>query len=342
MSHHLDSPLALQDPRLNITDHYVFDAGDGTVLVMNVRTSLAGDTSPDPFHPEARYEFKIHLDRNPHEDITFRFTFGPSDGGDGQQPYTVERLSGPAAREDSASGEVVARGRTGQTLSTDEGGRVWAGAAVEPFFLDLGQLDAAVHAVQLGEESDLTRWVPGVAADTFTGSTVRSIVLTVPVGSGELAEGRRIATWAAAQLATDAGGWRQVGRTGLPMIWPIFRDAAGDAASHANETQPADDVSSYGGMITEAVASVVRRRGTSERPEAYAETVVDRIVPDLLHYVVGTPALFGFAEFNGRRLDDNAPEVMFSLVTNSGVTTGLKAGDVKRSQDEFPYVVPAL
>ena len=340
MSHHLDSPLARQDPRLNITDHYVFDADDATVLVLNVRTSLAGDTTPDPFHPEARYEFKIHLDDNAQEDITYRFAFGPAESG--TQPYTVERLAGEAARDDAASGEVVARGRTGQTLSSDEGGQLWAGSAVEPFYLDLGQLDAVVHAVQLEEDADLTRWVSGVAADTFTGSTVRSIVLTVPVGASDLAEGRRIATWATAKLATDAGGWRQVGRTGLPMIWPIFRDANSEAASHSNETQPSDDLSNYGAVIAEAVASVVRRRGTSERPEVYADTVVDRIVPDLLRYVVGTPALFGFAEFNGRRLDDNAPEVMFSLVTNSGVTTGLKAGDVKRTQDDFPFVVPAL
>ena len=340
MSHHLDSPLARQDPRLNITDHYVFDDDDATVLVMNVRTSLAGDTNPDPFHPEARYEFKIHLDANAEEDITYRFTFEPGDEGD--QPYALERLTGDAARRDDANGDVVARGRTGQMLPTDDGGRLWAGPAVEPFYLDLGQLDAVDHAVQLEEESDLTRWVPGVSADTFTGSTVRSIVLTIPVGSSGLHEGRRIATWATAKLATDSGGWRQVGRTALPMIWPIFRDAASEAASHSNETHPSDDASNYGQALTDAVASVVRRRGTSERPEVYADTVVDRIVPDLLRYVVGTPALFGFAEFNGRRLDDNAPEVMFSLVTNSGVTTGLKAGDVKRSQDTFPFVVPAL
>ena len=62
MSHHLDSPLARQDPRLNITDQYLFDDGPNLVLVMNVRTSLAGDPHVDPFHPEARYEFRIHLD----------------------------------------------------------------------------------------------------------------------------------------------------------------------------------------------------------------------------------------------------------------------------------------
>ena len=52
----------------------------------------------------------------------------------------------------------------------------------------------------------------------------------------------------------------------------------------------------------------------------------------------GTAAAFSFAGFNGRRLGDNAPEVMFSLVTNSAVSTGLAA---TATSDQFPYVIPA-
>jgi hypothetical protein len=339
MSHHLDSPLARQDPRLNITDQYLFDAGDETVLIMNVRTSLAGDDHADGFHPEARYEFKIHFDGSLDEDITYRFAFGAT--GNGGQPYTVEVLTGPEAGRDAASGTEIAGGRTGETVTTSEGGRVWAGEAVEPFYLDLSQLDAINHAIGEGEDTDLFRWLPGTAKDTFSGSTVRSIVLTVPVGAGVWRRGRHVATWSTAKLATDAGGWRQVGRTGLPMIWPLFRDKDSEAASHANETHPRDDAAAYGDAIAGLVASVVRRRGTAELPEAYAAGLLDRIVPDLLGYVVGTPALFGLAGFNGRRLGDNAPEIMFSLATNAGIPTGLKAGDQPRSQNRFPYVIPA-
>ena len=68
--------------------------------------------------------------------------------------------------------------------------------------------------------------------------------------------------------------------------------------------------------------------------------MVERIVPDLLRYIVGSPAVFGFGRFNGRRLTDNAAEVMFSLATNSAVPTGLRAKDVQRSQETFPFVIP--
>ena len=41
-----------------------------------------------------------------------------------------------------------------------------------------------------------------------------------------------------------------------------------------------------------------------------------KLFPDVLPYVVGTPATYSFAGFNGRTPADNAPEAMLSLVTN--------------------------
>ena len=45
MSHHLDSPIARQDIRLDITDLYVFRGETGTVFVINVCHSIAGADS---------------------------------------------------------------------------------------------------------------------------------------------------------------------------------------------------------------------------------------------------------------------------------------------------------
>ncbi len=66
------------------------------------------------------------------------------------------------------------------------------------------------------------------------------------------------------------------------------------------------------------------------------------LFPDVLHYVVGTPATYGFANRNSRSLADNAPEVMLSLVSGTAVPSGLKPSVAKHLRaDEFPYVVPA-
>ena len=339
MSHHLDTLPALPDARLDITDHYVFDGDGATVFVMNVRTPRAGDPHGDPFHPAARYEFKIHLDNHDRETLSYRWVFLPAQGH--EQHYRVERVTAAGADGDGAGATVIAQGRTGQDLATRELGRTWAGRAVESSYLDLRQLHDVTGLVQGGDQVDLGRWVPHVAEDSFVGSMVRSIVLCVPLGVDGLSTGRQIATWATTELATEEGGWRQVSRTGLPLIWSIFRPGGGEVPSRPFTSHPADDPADYGPVIAGLVASTIERLGTSDRPDAYADSLVERILPDLLHYVVGSPAVFGFARFNGRRLADNAAEVMFSLATNSAVTTGLRAADVRRSQEAFPFVIPA-
>jgi hypothetical protein len=340
MSHHLDSPLARQDPRLNITDQYVFDDHDATVLIMNVRTSLAGDARPLGFHEEARYEFRVHLDDAAVENLTFRVAFQAEINGG--QAYHVRRLEGPEASDDDALGTEVANGHTGAVAYGRDGMTVWAGRVLDPFSLDLDQLGEVDKLVQHGEDGNITGFPLGRSINTFAGSTVASIVLRIPRHDPALFQDRIIRVWSTARLATDAGGWRQVGRTGLPMIWPIFRDADSDAASEANETHPADDTANYGKPFRDLIAATLVRLGTTARPEAYAATIARRLLPDTLPYQVGTAAVFGFAAFNGRALGDNAPEVVFSLVTNSAVSTGLPPATTAGTRTgTFPYVVPA-
>jgi hypothetical protein len=61
MSHHLDTPLAAQTGQLFIDDLYVFPGSNSTVMVMNVNSNVNGKRSEPSFHPEARYEVKVHV-----------------------------------------------------------------------------------------------------------------------------------------------------------------------------------------------------------------------------------------------------------------------------------------
>lgn len=80
--------------------------------------------------------------------------------------------------------------------------------------------------------------------------------------------------------------------------------------------------------------------GQSAGPSGHR--VARELFPDVLPYVVGTPASYGFAGRNGRSLADNAPGAMQSLVTNTGVNSGLTAATSERLRTgSFPYVVPA-
>ena len=79
-------------------------------------------------------------------------------------------------------------------------------------------------------------------------------------------------------------------------------DYARDPASHS-----ADDPANDGARISEMITAATRFTGTAN-PEACAQAVTQRLLPDLLPHRVGTPASFGFAGFNGRTLADNAPQ----------------------------------
>ena len=340
MSHHLDTPLAAQTGQLYLDDLYVFPSAGSTVLIMDVNSNVNGLHSEPGFHPEARYEFKVHLGGAAYEDLTWRVSFDAADAG-GQQALQVHALDGEAARDDAASGELVLEGRTGETSAVG-GARVWAGRIADSFYIDLSLLALINGAVAQGTAPDLSGWRPHDAKNSFAGSLVYSIVLEVPHAHPQLRPGARAGVWAATKLATDAGGWRQINRAGHPMMWPIFWPNDTDFTNPANTRHPSEDVSAAAKYIGEQIAAVVAAAGTSDDPESYGQTVARELFPDVLPYVVGTPAVYGFAGFNGRTRADNAPEAMLSRVTNSAVPSGLKPATTKDQRaSTFPYVVPA-
>ncbi len=344
MSHHLDSPIARKDIRLDITDLYVFRGQTGTVFVINVCHSIFGPIPAPGYHPEGMYEFKADLDGDAVEDITYRLTFDERDS-QGKQRYVVRRIRGADALDPHVPGTVVAEGTTGEPVATASGLRLWAGKAGDPFWIEPDVLHAVGHAFQDGTTVNLAGWDPNRAKNLFAGHTVYSIVLEVP--DGELLAGaggkRRIGVWAVATLATDAGGWRSINRVGLPMIPPLFTQYNEDLGNRLNAGRPSDDFTTYGEAVNKAIAGVVSANGTAEDPKAYAEKVAHRFLPNILPYEVGTPAVFGFAEWNGRSLTDNAPDVMFSMAANTPVRLGIgKESVTSKPSTTFPYVPVAV
>jgi len=340
MSHHLDSPIARQDIRLDITDLYVFRGQTGTAFVINVCHSIFGPIPAPGYHPEGMYEFKVDLNGDAVEDVTYRLTFKERDG-DGKQSYTVRCIRGADAVDQHAPGSVVAQGTTEEPVTTTSGLRVWAGKAGDPFWIEPDVLHAVGHALQDGKSIDLSGWDPSRAKNLFAGHTIYSIVLEVP--DDELLAGagsnHRIGVWAVATLATDAGGWRQINRVGLPMIHPLFTQFNEDLGNRLNAGRPFDDFTTHGGAVIKAIAGVVSAHGTAEDPKAYAEKVAHRVCPNILPYEVGTPASFGFVEWNGRSLTDNAPDVMFSMAANTPVRLGIGKDSVtSKPSTTFPYV----
>src|SRR5580704_12685068 len=96
MSHHLDSPIARQDIRLDITDLYVFRGETGTAFVINVCHSIFGPIPAPGYHPEGMYEFKVDWNGDAVEDVTYRLTFAERDKS-GNQSYVVRCIRGAEA-----------------------------------------------------------------------------------------------------------------------------------------------------------------------------------------------------------------------------------------------------
>jgi hypothetical protein len=340
MSHHLDTPLAPQNGQLYIDDLYVFSGDRSTVFIMDVNSTITGPDVQRGFHPQARYEFKVHFDGADFEGLTYRASFGECDS-DGRQALQVHALTGDEAPEDTAAGTLVLEGRTGEPASEGDT-RIWAGRIADPFYIDLSLLGIVNAAVKNGTAVDLSAWRPENARNSFADTTVESIVLEVPHQHPQLRAGARIGAWCATKLATDAGGWRQINRFGHPMMWPIFWPDDTDFSNPANTRHPSADFDADGKYLGDLVAAVVSASGTSDDPQGYGQTVARELFPDVLSYVVGTPATYGFAVRNGRTLADNAPEAMLSLVVDTAVPSSLRPSVSERlRRANFPYVVAA-
>ena len=180
MSHHLDSPIARQDIRLDITDLYVFRGETGTVFVINVCHSIFGPIPAPGYHPEGMYEFKVDSNGDAIEDVTYRFTFNERDSP-GSRRYVVRVLTGRGGCR-SACGRHGRRPRHHRRdrSTTPTGLRVWAGKAGDPFWIEPDVLHAVGHAFQDGTTVNLSGWDPSRAKNLFAGHTVYSIVLEVP------------------------------------------------------------------------------------------------------------------------------------------------------------------
>lgn len=325
MSHHLDSPLAREDPRLDISDVYVFKGQTGTVFVMNVNPQ-SGDGG---FHHEAMYEFKIDLSGNAKEDITFRVVFG--ERANDQQTVEVRKLTGADANNRMAEGTIVARGTTDQVINGDI--KVFAGSAGEPFYIAGPVVGAVKEAIAHGQALDLGDFDPAEAENLFGNTNVSTIVLEVP----DEILASDIGFWGAVALATDAGGWRQVQRAAHPLVNTMYDFTEIDA--DYNATQPSDDEKNYGHFVRKKTAKVVKGMDTVAKPEEHGKDVADAFFPDVLRYRIGTGTQFGLPAPNGRGLRENAAEITFEFVLGTLVDLGLGPDSATGElREEFPYL----
>ncbi len=162
------------------------------------------------------YEFKVDLNGDAVEEVTYRLTFDERDA-QGKQRYAVRRIRGAEAIDPHAAGTVVAQGTTDEPAITPSG---CAHGRVTPVTRSGSSrvLHAVGHAFQDGTVVNLDGWEPSQAKNLFAGQTVYAIVLELP--DGELLAGagnnRRIGVWAVARSPRTPGD-------GAPSTASAFR-----------------------------------------------------------------------------------------------------------------------
>jgi hypothetical protein len=332
MSHHFDTPTALQDPRINVCDFYLFPGRAGTTVMAMTVNPDAGISAPDNFRDDGLYAFRFDIDGDAREELSFKVRFGAvghtdADGHRHSQSFEVRRAVGEDAVR-GAGGELIAAGRTGEVAAAGSGVAAFAGLAPDLFAGDAAALGAFRRA--FFKEG---RFDPGAFQNRknfFARRNVTAIVIEAPnhlIGEG-LVRG-----WATASLYGHAPEV-QVSRWGLPLVTHVFMPDP-EMREAFNRAHPADDQGRFIAQVGEVAEKLATLTGAANPPE-YARQLTARLFPTVLPYELGEPAAFNVARFNGRALTDDVMDVILTLATNTSLGDGV-APDKSRTRDEFPY-----
>jgi hypothetical protein len=335
LSHHLAGLTAKNDPRLNITDFYLFKGEDGPVFVMNTN----GLDAASGWHPEARYEIHIDTDGDHVPDVTFTVVFDGDRHGLGQGTSLYLQVGHGGDRDERA--QCIAHASVDHAVTLSGGLRFYAGRRSDPFFIPETAVTAVRQALTTGTALDLGDFDPLASTNLFGGTTVHSIAIEIEEQVFGALTGcpDSITAWAAVSVPNEnKPGHRQVDRSGAPLAATLFGFDQGDAF---NAGEPADDEAEWGAQIRAMIAACALANGFEGDAEAYAAEAAKTFVPNVLPYRVGTEA--DFAKRNGRNLTGNTPEHLFALVLGGKpVDTGLgpqdATGALRRS---FPYLAAA-
>ena len=321
MAHHYSGPdfsFPHGDARVDHCDLFAFpDPEDTTrsVVAIDVHPSAGlnpeGQTTTEPFAPEAMYELKVDTNGDCIAEVAFRVRVSVTDGA---QLATMRRVEGAEAAQSGEGGEVLVAGApvsTGSDAQVTEAGeyRFFAGWRSDPFFFDAA---GALNEFQFTGE------------DFFADKDVCSIVLEMP--NDALGATGQVALWHRTLVPNGDGevGWVQVDRGAKPSQTVFF--AQGEAYL-AGEPSTDD-------QFVDSFAHVLEHSGgyLSEDAKRVART----LLPDVLPYEPGRPA--GYPK-NGRTLTDNVGDHFVTLFTN-GKVTGDGVGPHGDLLAEFPYLGP--
>jgi hypothetical protein len=195
-SDHQDTPDVELNPKMDMTDVYVFPSATAgrIVLVMNSRAFLTPAQAADPqqgsFDPDLLYQFKVDNNNDYIEDRVIQVSF--SGEGSAQQAELRGPVAPPvtgAMLNEIADVSADVTGGLGTALGSPTGIQLFAGPRDDPFFIDLEAAfcilpDRKPVTGELSGPCDLAGIPPfrpaGEAVNYVAGFNVLSIVVELP------------------------------------------------------------------------------------------------------------------------------------------------------------------
>lgn len=333
MSHHFDSILAKEDPRLNVADMYLFEGSrDSTVFVLTTNADV-GLSAPDTLHEEGIYSFRVHTSDALEDELSFKFRFGsPVHAGTDEhvhkQPYQL--IYSKTGQGIELHGHVVLEGETGKFVEK-RGFKSYVGIVPELWAADAAAFQAFMKNLWVDERYDASVW--SNPQNFFLKRNIMAIVLEVP---NSVFQKDHIKVWSNITLFGHATEM-QVSRWGVPLFSHLFLSEPNtDWVEKYHKHHPTEDVTLFAPAIEKFIARAARLAGATVNPHEYASQLSRRLCPTTLPYKLRSKARFSTQWFNGRPLTDDVLDVMFSLATNIPIADGV-APDFRRVSSTFPY-----
>ena len=321
-SHHFETELSQKYPAFDVTDAFVFESARPgfTTFIMHVNPSANPDAE-EIFGGNGLYNLHIAFDDTFTTGVTYTVKFTG-------QRFELGKIDEPNA-DVGQQGNKIGASSLGQTVTFDNGIKIWAGLARDPF---MGNAVGITTFKQRLNEGMFDVHAFDNAEDFFADKMEGSIVLEVP--NQMLSEDVHYFVTTAMKLDD---GWKQINRAAnVLMTHLFFGNNTPEIHEHIHHRPDTDTDRKY--AISNRVLRTVSLAKTKDDPVGYADKVANILMPDVLSYRVGTPAKYGIQERNGRKLSDDAMDAVLSIFSGTNVTDHANTSD--RYQAAFPYVVP--
>ena len=355
-SNHIDSPISTQERGANITDQFAFlDPNDNSKIVLIMGTQgfiIPGEHfGMSIFDPSLRYRWMISNSGNPRPDMNIDVMYAPGVGRGTAQTATIML---PGGKHFTAMTTVATQTPQAEppviTTNPATGVKFFAGVMDDPFFLDDTGANLFGASVLMGHPDPSLIGKRG-GRDTYAGFNTLITALEMPVsmlkgsaakmGIETATQRQAVQTIGNDGAITGSGEWKTLDREGFPfvnnaLIPPPLKDKFGTSDPEADAQ----------GVFKPAIVATLKAIGTDD---AHMQMVLDTTVThgDYLFLDPKVPnsgpgggnnAAGGLLKNGGRRLEDVAPTLTFTLLNNGKLLTDHVLKNDEPFRNEFPFV----